>query len=268
MAFELNGARVLLTGASGGIGNAIARALHAKGASLVITGRRTDALEALKDELGADKVETLQCDLADRADADALPGRAGTIDVLVANAALPASGVLESFTSEQLDRALDVNLRAPIQLAHALLPGMRERGRGHLAFVSSLSGKIAAGGASIYSATKFGLRGFGMSLHDELHGSGVGVTTVFPGFISDAGMFAEAKVDLPPGVGTKTPEQVADRLIDGIERNRAEVDVAPVMLRATGWISGAAPAAVAAMNRRLGGGKVAEGLAEGQREKR
>jgi short-subunit dehydrogenase len=268
VAFELNGARVLLTGASGGIGNAIARALHGRGASLVITGRRADALNALRDELGGDGVEVLQCDLADRADAGALPGRAGAVDVLVANAALPASGTLESFTPEQVDRAIEVNLRAPIQLAHALAPAMLERGRGHLVFVSSLSGKIAAGGSSIYSATKFGLRGFGMSLHDELHGTGVGVTTVFPGFIREAGMFAEAKVELPPGIGTKKPEQVAEGVIRGIERNRAEVDVAPLALRATGWLSGAAPAAIAAMNRRMGASNFAEGLAEAQRDKR
>jgi short-subunit dehydrogenase len=268
MALDLNGARVLLTGASGGIGNAIARALNARGAHLVVTGRRTDALNELRDELGTDRVDVLQADLAEREDTNALPERAGRIDVLVANAALPASGKLGSFTPEQLDRAIEVNFRAPLHLAHALLPAMLERGSGHLVFVSSLSGKIAAGGGSVYSATKFGLRGFGMSLHDELHGTGVGVTTVFPGFISDAGMFADAKVDLPPGIGTKTPEQVAKGLIEGIERNKAEVDVAPVMLRATSWISGAAPAAVAAMNRRLGASKVADGLAEGQRDKR
>jgi short-subunit dehydrogenase len=267
VAVDLSSARVLLTGASGGIGNAIARALHSRGASLAITGRRADALESLKAELG-DRVDVLQADLAERADVDALPGRAGTVDVLVANAALPASGRLDSFSPEQLDRALEVNLRAPIQLTHALLPGMLERGSGHLVYVSSLSGKIAAGGASVYSATKFGLRGFGMSLHDELHGTGVGASTVFPGFIRDAGMFADAKVDLPKGVGTKTPEQVAAGVIEGIEKNRAEIDVAPIALRAGGWIAGAAPAALAAMNRRFGAGEVAEHLAEGQKEKR
>ena len=268
MAIELNGARVLLTGASGGIGNAIARALHGRGASLVITGRRTDALETLKQELGGDRVEIIQADLADRQATDALPGRAGTVDVLVANAALPASGRLDSFTPEQLDRAIEVNLRAPMTLTAALVPGMLERGRGHLVFVSSLSGKIAASGSSVYSATKFGLRGFGMSLHDELHGTGVGVTTVFPGFIRDAGMFAEAEVELPKGVGTKTPDEVAAGVLSGIDRNRAEVDVAPIALRAGGWISGAAPAALAAMNRRMGAANVAEGLAEAQRDKR
>ena len=145
---------------------------------------------------------------------------------------------------------------------------MRERGRGHIVLVSSLSGKVAAGGASIYSATKFGIRGFGMSLHDELHDGPVGVTTVFPGFISDAGMFAEAEVKLPPGVSTRTPEQVAEAVIEGIEKDRAEIDVAPLTLRAGGWVSGAAPAAVAALNRRMGASGVAADLAEAQRDKR
>jgi short-subunit dehydrogenase len=267
VAVDLNGARVLLTGASGGIGNAIARALHARGASLAITGRRVDALEKLRDELG-DRVDVLQADLAERADVEALPGRAGTIDVLVANAGLPASGDLRSFSPTQIDRALDVNLRAPMQLTRALIPGMLERGSGQLVYVSSLAGKVPAAGSSVYSATKFGLRGFGLSLHDELHGTGVGASTVFPGFIRDAGMFADAGVKLPPGVGTKPPEDVADAVIEAIEKNRAEIDVAPLAVRATGKLAGVAPAAVTAVNRRFGGHGVADGLAEGQREKR
>jgi short-subunit dehydrogenase len=267
MGVNLQGARVLLTGASGGIGNAIARALHGRGATLAITGRRVDALEALKDELG-DRVDVLQADLAKREDVDALPSRAGTVDVLVANAGLPASGDLGSFTPEQIDRAIDVNLRAPIQLTQVLLPGMLERSSGHIVYVSSLSGKVPAGGASIYCATKFGLRGFGSSLHDELHGTGVGVTTIFPGFISGAGMFADAGVELPAGVGTKPVEDVAEAVISGIEKNSAEIDVAPIAVRATGKLASVAPAAVTAVNRRFGGRKVSEGLAAAQREKR
>jgi uncharacterized protein len=267
VAVDLNGARVLLTGASGGIGNAIARALHAKGASIAITGRRADALESLKAELG-DRVDVLQADLAERADVDALLTRAGTVDVLVANAALPASGLLGSFTPEELDRAIEVNLRAPMQLTRALLPAMLERDSGHLVYVSSLSGKVPAAGSSVYSATKFGLRGFGSSLHDELHGTGVGATTVFPGFIRDAGMFADSKVELPKAVGTKKPEQVAAAVVEGIEKNRAEIDVAPFAMRATGKMAGLAPAAVTAVNRRFGGHGVVEDLAEAQREKR
>ena len=148
---------------------------------------------------------------------ESLVERAGQVDVLVANAALPASGRLDSFTPREIDRAIEVNLSVPIQLARTLLPGMIERKRGHIVLVSSLSGKVAAGGASIYSATKFGLRGFGMSLHDELHDGPVGVTTVFPGFISDAGMFADADVQLPAGVATKSPEQVAAAVLEGID---------------------------------------------------
>jgi short-subunit dehydrogenase len=264
---DLSGARVLLTGASGGIGNAIARALHDRGASLAITGRRADALEKLREELG-DRVDVLQADLAERSDVDALPARAGTVDVLVANAGLPAAGRLDSFTPEQLDRAIEVNLRAPVQLTRALLPGMLERGHGHVVFVSSMSGKVGAAGGSVYSATKFGVRGFGLSLHDELHGTGVGATTVFPGFISDAGMFADSGVKLPPGVGTKSPQQVAEAVIAGIEKNRAEIDVAPLAMRAGAKLAGAAPAAVAVLQRRLGGATVADSLAEAQRDKR
>ena len=85
-----------------------------------------------------------------------------------------------------------MNLRAPIQLTRALMPGMVDRRRGHLVFISSLSGKVATARSALYSATKFGLRGFATGLREDLHGSSVGVTTVFPGFISDAGLFAES----------------------------------------------------------------------------
>jgi short-subunit dehydrogenase len=267
VAVDLNGARVLLTGASGGIGNAIARALHERGALLAITGRRADALESLKAELG-DRVEVLLADLCKQEDVEGLPARAGGVDVLVANAGLPGSGDLASFSPEQIDRAIDVNLRAPMQLTRALLPGMLERGSGHFVFVSSLAGKVPAAGSTVYSATKFGLRGFGDSLHDELHGTGVGATTVFPGFISGAGMFADSGVKLPPGVGTKPVEKVADAVITGIEKGAAEIDVAPLAVRATGKLAGLAPGAVTAVNRRFGGRDVADGLAAAQREKR
>jgi short-subunit dehydrogenase len=267
VAVDLNGARVLLTGASGGIGNAIARALHQRGASLAITGRRVDALETLKAELG-DRVDVLLADLCKQEDVEGLPARAGTVDVLVANAGLPGSGDLASFSPEQIDRAIDVNLRAPMQLTRALLPGMIERRSGHVVFVSSLAGKVPAAGSTVYSATKFGLRGFGDSLHDELHGTGVGATTVFPGFISDAGMFADSGVKLPAAVGTKPPEKVADAVLAGIEKGRAEIDVAPLAVRATGKLAGLAPGAVTAVNRRFGGRDVSDGLAAAQQDKR
>ncbi len=267
MGLNLAGRRALLTGASGGIGRAIAQALHRRGAELVLSGRRRDALEEAAAELG-DRVEFAVCDLAERESVADLVERAGSVDVLVANAGLPASGTLDSFTAEQVDRSLAVNLRAPMQLARALSPAMVERGAGHLVFVSSFSGKVASGGSSVYSATKFGLRGFAFALREDLLGSGVGVTTVFPGFISQAGMFADANVSLPPGVSLRSPDQVAEAVVRGIERDRAEIDVAPLALRAGGWISGPAPGLVAALNRRLGARRVAAALADAQRDKR
>lgn len=267
MALSLAGRRALLTGASGGLGRAIARELHGRGASVVASGRRQDALEELRSELG-DRVEVVVSDLDDAAGPRELAERAGRVDVLVANAGLPASGRVDSFTPEEIDRAVAVNLRAPMQLARALAPAMSARGEGHLVFVSSFSGKVATGGSAVYSATKFGLRGFALGLRDDLRASGVGVTTVFPGFISEVGMFADAGVGLPPGIATRSPEHVGQAVVHGIERGRAEVDVGPLILRAGAWVAGAAPSLVSAINRRAGSERITEALAEAQRDKR
>ncbi|MDQ3740865.1 MAG: SDR family NAD(P)-dependent oxidoreductase [Actinomycetota bacterium] len=259
------GARVLLTGATGGLGHAIARELAGRGAQLVLTGRNTEALEALARETGG---RALAVDLADRADVDRLVGECGEVDVLVANAALPGSGLLETYTVEQIDRVLDVNLRAPIVLAHALAPRMAERGRGQLVFISSLAGKAANGGGSMYSGTKFGLRGFALALRGDLAGRGVGVTVVNPGFISDAGMFHESGAKLPPGVGTKKPEDVARAVVRAIEDDPMEIDVAPLALKAGAAFAGVAPGLADAVARKLGSAKVAEQLGAAQASKR
>ena len=262
---QISGSTVLLTGATGGIGQAIAHALASRGARLILTGRRSDVLEPLAAETGG---RALAVDLAEASEVDRLISEAGEVDVLVANAALPASGRLDSFSIDQIDRALDVNLRAPIVLAHALAPAMAARGRGHLVFISSLSGKATTPRTSIYNASKFGLRGFAGALRADLRDSGVGVSTVFPGFISDAGMFAEAGVKLPAGVGTKTPEQVARGVVEAIEKNRGELDVAPVALRLSSTFAGVAPEMAARMARVLGSDGVSRQMDEGQRDKR
>ena len=257
---------MLLTGATGGLGRAIARGLHDRGAHLLLNGRRADALDEVVRDF--ERAEPLVADLSSAESARDLIARAGRVDVLVANHALPASGRLDDYSEEQIDRALDVNLRAPIHMAHAVLPQMQERGSGHMVFVSSLSGKVASGGASLYAATKFGLRGFATSLHDEVEREGIGVTTVFPGFISDAGMFADAGVELRKGVGTRSPAQVADAVVKGIESNRSEIDVAPLTLRAGGWAAGISQSAVQRIQRVMGADDIAQGLADAQRDKR
>jgi short-subunit dehydrogenase len=264
---QLHGSRVLLTGATGGIGQAVAGALAAEGARVLLSGRRAELLEEIRARLG-ESADCLPADLAEAESAARLAGRAGAVDVLVANAGLPAAGRVEEFTPEQIDRALDVNLRAPVQLTRALLPGMLERGRGHVVLVSSLAGKVAPMRSAIYSATKFGLRGFAAGLREDLRGSGVGVTVVYPGFVSEAGMFADAGVRLPRWVGTATPDQVAAAVVRGIEHDRAEIDVAPVTLRAGTMLGSLAPVTVARLQRRLGSARLAHAIAEGQRPKR
>jgi short-subunit dehydrogenase len=264
----LTSGNVLLTGATGGIGHAIARAFAARGANLILTGRRAEVLEALAAETSG---RALSCDLSSRDDVADLAVQAqeeAELDVFVANAGLPATGLLTELTLAQVDTMLEVNLRAPIALAHALAPGMIKRGRGHLVFINSLSGKSAGPESSLYSATKFGLRGFALSLREDLRSHGVGVSSVLPGFVSDAGMFADANVSLPPGGGTRTPEQVADAVIRAIERNRAEIDVAPPFLRYGATFAGAAPTVAAAVTRLMGGGKIAADLSRGQTDKR
>jgi uncharacterized protein len=256
---------VLLTGASGGIGHAIARALAARGAQLVLTGRRADVLEPLAAEVGG---RAIALDLADRDAIPRLVEQAGEVEILVANAALPASGTLDDYTVEQIDRSLDVNLRAPIVLAQLLAEPMARRGHGHLVFISSLSGKAASPGGSLYSATKFGLRGFALGLREDLRPRGVGVSTIFPSFIRDAGMFADAGVELPRGVATRSPEDVAAGVVRAIERDRAEVDVAPLPLRAGAAFAGLAPQVSASVSRRMGDAKIAAKIAATQREKR
>jgi short-subunit dehydrogenase len=261
----LAGRTVLLTGATGGLGHAIARRLHAAEARLIISGRRADVLEALAAQTAA---RTIAVDLTDRAALERLAQECAGVDVLVANAGLPASGDPLSFGVDEIDRALDVNLRAPMILARLIGERMAARGTGHIVFVSSLSGKVGTPGSAIYSATKFGLRGFAQGMRADLRPRGVGVSAVFPGFVRDAGMFADAGVRLPPGVGTVRPEQVADSVLRAIERNRGEIDVAPVGLRLGTLAARVAPDVAAAVSRRLGSERIASDFGDGQADKR
>jgi short-subunit dehydrogenase len=261
---QIDGQRVLLTGATGGLGRAIARALYDRGAQLLLTGRSQVVLESFCRDLGPDRAEALAADLSKREDVEALPGRAGRVDILVHNAGLPGSGPLESFTPEEIDRALDINLRSGMQLARALLPGMLERGSGHIVFMSSMAGKIPV--TPVYSATKFGLRGFAGALRDDLHKSGVGVSAIFPGPIEEAGMQADSGVKTPNP--KRYPKDVATAVVKAIEKNKAEITVADPIQRTGEYMAALAPATAAKARRLVGLKKIVEATAEGQRPKR
>jgi short-subunit dehydrogenase len=228
---ELAGRRALLTGATGGLGQAIAKALADRGAVLSLSARKPGALEALAAELPGEGHRVLPADLAEPGAAEGLAAAAGEVDVLVANAGLPGAGRLDEYSSEEVQRALRVNLESPMLMARALYPGMVERGSGQLVFVASLAGKAASPQSSIYNATKFGLRGFALGLRTDLGPKGVGVSLVSPGFIRDAGMFADSGAKPPPALGTSTPQQVAAGVVKAIEGDRVEVAVAPLHQR-------------------------------------
>jgi short-subunit dehydrogenase len=248
MITDLDGARVLVTGATGGIGAAIARALHDHGADLVLSGRKAEALGALAGELGA---ATVTADLSRPDEALRLVEEAGDVDVLVVNHALPASGYVLDLGPDRVQNLVTVNLTTPILLAQAAGAAMKERGSGQIVLVGSLSGKAATAGSAMYNATKFGLRGFALAYRQDLHDSGVGVSLVMPGFVSDAGMFHDTGLEPPAGLGTVTPDQVAHGVVRAIEKDRAEVSVAPLGLRAGTTLGALMPEVSALMQRKF-----------------
>ena len=264
---DLNGKKALLTGATGGLGRAIAEALAAKGATLVLSSRKGPDLEELSASLPGDDHRTIVSDLAEEGEALRLVEAAGEIDILVANAGLPASGRLDGFTQEQIGRALRVNLESPVRMTRELLPRFVERDSGHFVYVSSISGKAATARASLYAATKFGLRGFAFCLREDLRPTRVGVSVISPGAIADAGMFADSKAAAPPLMGTGKPEQVGRAVADAIEHDRGEITVAPLRQRMLSRVAVNAPE----LSGKLAGGmatRVADEIASGQTEKR
>jgi short-subunit dehydrogenase len=260
---ELQGCRVLLTGASGGIGAAIARELRRQGADLLLSARREDALRSLADSLAATIVTA---DLGDPESVRRLAAEAQGADVLVVCAGVDAADDLVDLAGEEIERVIAVNLAAPALLSALIAREMRERGHGHIVFISSMAGKMAtAGNSAIYAATKWGLRGMALSLREELRATGVGVSAVFPGPIRDAGMFATTAVELPSNIKTNSPEEVGAAVVRAIRADVAEIDVAAPLLRLGGVLGSIAPALVAALARRQGVGEVRREMATARR---
>jgi len=265
---ELAGKTVLLTGATGGLGRAIAAALASREAKLALSGRKAEALEALATELPGEGHSVFPSDLSQPGAAEKLAAEAGEVDVLVANAGLPGSGRLPDFTADQLTGTLRVNLESPMLLARAVESQMLERGSGHMVFVASLSGKSATPLSSVYNATKFGLRGFALGLRADLEPRGIGVSLVSPGTIREAGMYADSGADPIPGLGTSSPKEVADAVVKAIERNKVEITVAPVQQRFLAHFALATPGISVKVASGESGQKAAAAVASGQLDKR
>jgi short-subunit dehydrogenase len=260
---ELAGRTALLTGATGGLGRAIAEALAGRGARLLLSARSRDALEAMAEGLPGEEHRALPADLAEPGAAEQLAAEAVHTDVLVANAGLPGAGRVADFSPDEVTRAVRVNLEAPMQLARAIYPSMVDRGSGHLVFIASLAGKAASPRSAVYNATKFGLRGFALGLRTDLASKGVGVSLVSPGFIRDAGMFADTGAKPPPGLGTGRPGQVGSAVVKAIERDRIEVVVAPLTARVASHVAMASPTIAVRSQSGSAGQKAADQIADG-----
>ncbi len=187
--FDLSGKTVLVTGATGGIGGAIVRAMHAQGAAVAASGRRDDALAALVSELG-DRVHAVPCDLGDRDAVATLPARAaellGGLDVLVHCAGLTRDGLAMRMKDEEWDEVLAVNLTAGFVLARACLRSMLKQRWGRLLFVTSVVGTTGNPGQANYAASKAGMTGMVKALAAEIAARGVTANCVAPGFIETA----------------------------------------------------------------------------------
>ncbi|MBN8871265.1 MAG: 3-oxoacyl-[acyl-carrier-protein] reductase [Rhodospirillales bacterium] len=184
--FRLDGKSALVTGASGGIGAAIARALHAQGAVVVLSGTRRDALDALAAELG-ERVHVCPANLGEADAADALiaaaEAAAGPLHILVNNAGLTRDGLALRMRDEDWATVLDVDLAAPFRLARASLRGMLRRRAGRIINISSIVGATGNAGQANYAAAKAGLVGMSKALAQEVASRGITVNVVAPGFI-------------------------------------------------------------------------------------
>jgi 3-oxoacyl-[acyl-carrier protein] reductase len=187
--FDLGGKRALVTGASGGIGGAIARALHAQGAAVGLSGTRADALRALAAEM-KERAHALPADLSDPASADSLIKAAdetlGGVDILVNNAGLTRDGLAVRMKDEDWQKVLDVNLTAAFRLSRAALRGMMKRRWGRIVSISSIVGATGNAGQANYAASKAGLIGMSKALAKEVASRGITVNCVAPGFVVTA----------------------------------------------------------------------------------
>jgi short-subunit dehydrogenase len=253
------GSNVLLTGAGGGLGPYVARALAADGANLALSDVSEERVDGLAAELrrtrGA-RVEVVPADLISADGPDTLASTAaaalGPIDVLVNNAGVEFIGPFEAHSSEEVEAIVRLNLYAPIELTRLLLPGMLERGRGHVVNMCSLAGRTAAPFGSTYCATKGGLIAFTQALRAEFPKGPVGFSAISPGFVRSVGMYGriEGRTKTPV-TGLIDPERIGKAVIRAIRDDRAEQIINQRPMKPTVLLGILAPGLAAKVNARV-----------------
>ena len=187
--FDLTGKNALVTGASGGIGGEIAKALHAAGATVGLSGTRVGPLEALAAELG-ERVHVLPCNLSDAAAVDALPKQAaeamGSVDILVNNAGITRDNLFMRMSDDEWESVLNVNLTSTMRLCKGVIRGMMKARWGRIVNISSIVGATGNPGQANYAASKAGMIGMSKSIAYEVASRGITVNCVAPGFIATA----------------------------------------------------------------------------------
>jgi short-subunit dehydrogenase len=260
---ELKGRNAIVTGASRGIGVHIARALAAEGVNLALVARSTDAITRLAQELAQTGIKAvpLVADLADLGRLDSVLERAeaqlGSIDILVNNAGMDGIRVFAEESAAQTEEMMRTNLLSPMLLTHKLLPKLLARKTGHIVNIASLAGKTSAPYNVSYSSSKSGLVTFSHCLRNELQGTGVSVSVICPGFVTDEGMFSvnmhKHGARVSPLLGTSKPEQVSRAVIRALRKDSVEIPVNPGPIRFMMAINQLAPGTVAWVQDRVMG---------------
>ena len=255
----LRGSNALLTGAAGGLGAFIGRALATEGVNLVLSDMPGADLDSLVEELTARgvRVEVVAADLSDPEQLHGLFDEAeaalGPIDILVNNAGVEFASPFSEATAEQIDLITAVNLRALMDLTRQAVPRMTERGHGHVVNIASMAGKAGAPYLATYAATKHGVVGFTHSLRTELGAEPVGFSAICPIYISRVGMYGRLEDELPEPpreLATMPPEAVGEAVVKAVRENRAEVLVTKGLTRPLIFLYSLAPGLAARLVRR------------------
>lgn len=249
---QLQGATAIVTGGSRGLGPYIAKALAKEGANIAIAARDAKRLDTVRAEIEALGVNAVSIptdvnDADERANLIATAAsELGPIDIFVNNAGVEPTSAFVDLEEERIRATIETNLTSCLLLMREVLPGMVERGRGQVVNIASMAGKIPIPYDSIYSSTKFALIGASHAIRSELRGTGVGVSVICPGFIDDAGMYAdivaETGTKAPAIAGTSRPQQVADAVVRAVKHDVPEVIVTPITGRPLAAAAAVAPA--------------------------